>query len=87
MCQLLDHIFSKNATTGKLRSFSHQLQESLLALLTDDGGVAQINDQLAPLKILAGAAPRCPQFPYPGLNKLSFDDEAPFGPSIDSGDL
>jgi hypothetical protein len=83
VCQLLDHIFSENATTGKLGSFFHQFQEFVLALLADDSGIAQVNDELAPLKILSGTAPCAPQFPDPGLNKLSFDDQAAFRSSID----
>ncbi len=83
VCQLLDHIFCENATTGKLCSFFHQFQELILAFLANDSGIAQVNDELASLKILSGAAPCAPQFPDPGLNKLSFDDQAPFRSSID----
>ena len=83
VCQLLDHIFCENATTGKLCSFFHQFQELILALLADDSGVAQVNDELASLKILFGAALCAPQFPDPGLNKLSFDDQAALRSSID----
>ncbi len=83
VCQLLDHIFCENATTGKLCSFFHQFQELILALLANDGGIAEVNDELASLKIRSGTAPCAPQFPYPGLNKLSFDDQAAFRPSID----
>ena len=83
VCQLLDYIFGENATTRKLCSFFHQFQELILALLTNDGGIAQVNDELASLKILSGTAPCAPQFPDPGLNKLSFDDQAPFRSSID----
>jgi len=83
VCQLLDHIFGENATTGKLCSLFHQFQELILALLANDSGIAQINDELASLKILSGTAPCAPQFPDPGLNKLSFDNQAPFRSSID----
>ena len=74
VCQLLDHIFGENATTGKLCSFFHQFQELILALLANDSGIAQVNDELASLKILSGTAPCAPEFPDPGLNKLSFDN-------------
>ena len=83
VCQLLDHIFCENATTGKLCSFFHQFQELILAFLANDSGIAQVNDELASLKILSGAAPCTPQFPDPGLSKLSFDDQAAFRSSID----
>ncbi len=83
VCQLLDHIFCENATTGKLCSFFHQFQELILAFLANDSGIAQVNDELASLKILSGAAPCTPQFPDPGLNKLPFDEQAAFRPSID----
>jgi hypothetical protein len=83
VCQLLDHIFCENATTGKLCSFFHQFQELILAFLANDSGIAQVNDQLASLKILSGTAPCTPQFPDPGLNKLPFDNQAPFRSSID----
>lgn len=78
MCQPFDYVLGENTTTGKLCSFFHEFQERLFALLANNCSVAQVNDELAPLEILASTAPRSPQFRDPGLNELSFDDQAAF---------
>jgi hypothetical protein len=73
VCEPFQQMPGQDAGTREPCSFSHQFVEGVLALVANNGGVVEIDDEPASLEPLARIAPRSLQFCEPGLHKLSFD--------------
>ena len=73
--QLFQYVPGKHPAARELRAFSHQLQEFILSFAPDHGRIGQIDDKLAPVKVLIRMPPSSAQFAYPWLNEFSLHEQ------------
>lgn len=85
--QPLEQIPGEHARARKPCSLPHELKDGPLALPTNDGYIAEVDDESAPVKLLVGTAPGPSQLHEPRFNKLSFDHEPALGLCIDRRNL
>jgi len=82
-----EHVFSQHATAGKLRAISHQFEKRGFSFLAYHRDIAEINDELAIIKILSGSAPGVLEFRCPRCNESALDEQPSLVGRIDDGNL
>jgi hypothetical protein len=81
----LQHVSSKNASTGKLRALLHEVDNRIFSFPADDGQVAQIDYQFASFQITHCTSASGTKLSYPRVAELSLHHQPPLGLCVDDG--
>jgi hypothetical protein len=85
--QLPQHVLCENVSAGEFRAISHQPEESVLSVRTNEDHVGEIDDQLSTLKLLSGTPPSALHFGSPGRNEFAFYNQLALTVRFNDGDL
>ncbi len=79
MLQLLQHVPRQNTVATELCSPLHNFQKGTLCFAADDGHIFEIDDEPPPRNRFQNLIAVSREFGNPGLNHLSFQNEATLG--------
>lgn len=81
-----NHVLIQYPAANKPGAFAFDLEQNTFGFRSDDGYVAQINNQLVAVERLLGLQPRLLEFCDPWLDQLAFENQLALAPGFDGCD-